>query len=104
MKNYYQISLLALYYTYFRGQEQGGSVVVQACIYDYLDTDVDPLLHKIENLKTNEDQNLGSGIIVTKNTFNIYEIATDELHESFKSVRACYEYVLQLIDEYANES
>lgn len=77
--------------------------MAQACIYDYLSTDVDPVFTKIKGLEPGQEVSLGSGITVIRNTFHMYEIETDDVHDPARSVQNCYEKVLKLIDELSQE-
>lgn len=77
--------------------------MAQACIYDYLSTDVDPVFMKIKWLEPGQEVSLGSGITIVRNTFNMYEIKTVDVHDPARSVQDCYEKVLKLIDELSQE-
>lgn len=72
----------------------------QLSVYEFLGNDTDPVLQAINSLKMGERIDLGYGIFVSRNLFNIYEISTNEIHESFKNMHFCYIKTLQLLDQY----
>lgn len=77
--------------------------MVQACIYDYLDNDTDPILVKIKSLDPGHEACIGSGITVGRNAFNMYEIKTNETHDPARNIQLCYKKVLKIIDDLSRE-
>lgn len=64
----------------------------QTMIYDYLGKSDDPLYEQLTNLE--KGQKVISGNTEIKmNIFGLYEVESDDIHESFGNLSRCYHYL-----------
>lgn len=74
----------------------------QIQLYEYLGINNDPIFNQIKDLKKRGSMKVQlpeSVLIITLNSWGIYEVSNEELHESFSQINDCYEFV----NEYLNE-
>ena len=64
-------------------------------IYDIIGTSADPIYMLLEQLKVNEEIIIGRHII--RKTEKFYEIENDDLHEGFRVLDSCYQFLDNLL-------
>ncbi|MEN2465938.1 hypothetical protein [Ornithinibacillus sp. JPR2-1] len=72
--------------------------MIQTMIYDYLGLDADPFYLKLKQLKKGNQIKLGS-LIVHLNNLGIYEVSSNDIHEGFKNITECYQFVLKNMED-----
>lgn len=76
-----------------------GDDSVQTGIYEYLGVDEDPIYQSISKLDKGQKVLLGS-ICVTLNIFGLYEVETEESHDSFATLENCYQSICEINGDY----
>lgn len=74
-------------------------------LYDFLPYD-DPIYCEIKRLSRNEHVDLkvlDSELIVTLNFLGIYEVSNGEIHESFRDMKDCYDFINEFLSETQTE-
>lgn len=61
----------------------------QTCVYDFLNSDIDPLYQKIQSLNEGEEVII-TPFVVQYTEFGIYEITSEDIHEPYKTLDDCY--------------
>ncbi|WP_368653244.1 hypothetical protein AB4Y30_16350 [Ornithinibacillus sp. 4-3] len=67
----------------------------QVSFYDYFPKQNDPLYIALSKVTEEKPIQLGN-FTITLNTFGIYEILSDDIHEAKDSLDACYHYLNDL--------
>lgn len=71
--------------------------MAQINIYNYLGLSSDPVYADISKLKRGQSIETPDSLKVTLTKFGFYEIATENIHEGYKSLDECYQRIQELI-------
>ena len=71
----------------------------QTFIYEYLGVHSDPVYQMISKLTKGNAIKIGN-IDVSLNKFGLYEVTTQDSHDSFRDVQSCYEKICDLAGDY----
>lgn len=74
-----------------------GILMFQTNIYEFIDIQSDPILIKLTNLELGQCFNI-QPITVCLNKHGIYEVETNQSHDSFSDCMSCYRHVCMLIE------
>lgn len=74
----------------------------QIQLYEYLGISNDPIFNQIKDLKIKGSMQVQfpkSVLIITLNSWGIYEVSNEEFHESFSELQECYDFINEIISE-----
>lgn len=74
----------------------------QIQLYEYLGISNDPIFNQIKDLKKKGSVKVQLPeflLIITLNSWGIYEVSNEEFHESFSQINDCYEFVSEYLNE-----
>ena len=75
----------------------------QVMIYEYLGTEEDPVFTKISDLDRSKTIEL-EDMELSLNSFGLYEISNESIHEGFSDIMSCYKFICQeLRDRLSNQ-
>ena len=70
----------------------------QVMIYEYLGTEEDPVFTKISDLDKGKSIEF-EDMELSLNSFGLYEVSNEFLHEGFSDMYACYKFVCQFLKD-----
>ena len=71
---------------------------MQVMIYEYLGREGDPVFIRISDLAKDEKIEL-EDMVVSRNSFGLYEVTNESIHEGFSDMYACYKFVCQFLKD-----
>lgn len=77
--------------------------VRQTQLYEYLGISNDPIFNQLKYLKKKESTKIRlneSVLNISLNSWGIYEVSNGEIHESFRDMNDCYDFINTFLSDF----